>query len=186
MVIDSNIDSNEEVKDTEILESLKENLSSLKMKNYYVFSPYAFICAWVQADKEGLVETENGSQVDKICKQKKCFRLSDWIRKLWFVSPETIESVLKEVVEKLETLVEENKILWQENMNFSLELSSLKKKLKTSKESEKEVVEKLEDLGKLKDDNIWNTTNPDEKDPENTQTEEKPAVEKTKNNTTKK
>ncbi len=64
--------------DKEILSEVLEINTDVAIKNYYVFTPYAFICNWVQADKEGLVETENWSQIDKICKTKKMFS-SFWL-----------------------------------------------------------------------------------------------------------
>ncbi len=99
-----------------------------------------------------------------------------------------MEAVMKEVVEKLETLVEENKLLWAENMKFSLELSKLKKQQNNTIEK-KEDAQKLENTvdTKGKDKNLDESIDiQDSWEKDGIEVTEKPAVQKTKKNTTKK
>ena len=90
----------------------------IEMKNYYLFRPFEFVTAELQADKDWIFECENWSKEDWFAKEKKWLFLSDFIRKIGFVSKETTLKVVEEFLSKAEKLKEENEALKKENLEM--------------------------------------------------------------------
>lgn len=108
------------------INDLEDNIS---MKNYYLFKPFEFVTSELQADKNWFFECEDGSREDLFAKQKNGLFLSDYIRKLDFVSRETTLNIIEKFLKKAEVLKKENEVLKKENNEMKQKILEFQSKV---------------------------------------------------------
>ena len=112
------------------IENLSQEIDNregeIKMLNYYVFQPHEFVLWDKQADENWLFTCEEWSREDNFAKLKTWFFLSDYIRKLGFVSKQTTLTILEEILEKIEEIKAGNEKLKKENSEMKDKLLEVK------------------------------------------------------------